>query len=139
MAEATPGAAPRTVRLVLTLPLAAGGPVATPDLEVGLQTRAGALTPGTPGADGAVRYAVEAQRRPAPGGGERLRGDYVHGPAGDPFLYLGVRRRGGGQPWVRRLKVSVPAAAPAGAAVLEATIADARGSRARLAGAGWRA
>ena len=124
MAEATPGAA--------------GGPVATPELEVGLQTRAGALTPGTPGADGAVHYAVEAQRRPAPGGA-RLRGDYVHGPAGDPFLYLGVRRRGGGQPWVRRLKVAVPAAAPAGAAVLEATIADARGSRARLAGDGWRA
>ena len=81
MAEATPGAAPRTVRLVLTLPAAAGGPVATPDLEVGLQTRAGALTPGTPGADGAVRYAVEAQRRPAPGGGRRRRGQRRGPPA----------------------------------------------------------
>jgi hypothetical protein len=139
MDKATPDAAPRTMRLLLIHPATAGGVMATPDVEVGLQTRSGTLTPGTAGADGAVRYEVEAQRRTTRAGAERLAGDYVHGPNGDLFLYISARRRGGGEPWLRRIKVPVPAAAPADAVVLEATIEDARRSRARLAGDGWHA
>jgi len=77
-----------------------GGPDA-----FGVQDKAGALHPGTPGTDGVIIFdltlTVKSPQTDAP----VLSGDFAHGPPAQRFLYLGWRNRAGN--FAQRLKLSL--------------------------------
>jgi hypothetical protein len=79
-----------------------------PDLasaEIGLQDRDEALMPGTRRPDGKLGYdcGVVAKKHRTTGV-IRFIGPYVHGPAGDEFLYVSFRNRTT-KAWIIRLKL----------------------------------
>ena len=75
--------------------------------EFGLQDRAGRVHAGHPYADGGVVYPfVVTARRRSSTGDMRWSGEYVHGTASAPFVYLSWKRRDAADsPWIRRLKI----------------------------------
>ena len=77
----------------------------------GLQDREGTVNAGERHDDGAVSYVVSVlivrRDEDAP---VRFSGPCVHGTAAAPFLYLSLKRSAAHpEPWVRRLKVPLPA------------------------------
>lgn len=96
-----------TVRLRIICETLPPDEVCGESTEFGLQDRAGRLHPGHPYADGAVVYAFDVTARRRGAAGElRWGGDYVHGTASAPFVYLSWKRRDAtDSPWIRRLKI----------------------------------
>ena len=69
----------------------------------GLQDKAGALHPGTPGAAGAVVFDFTLQVRSLDAKAVVLTGDFAHGSPAERFLYLGWANTAGG--FAQRLKL----------------------------------
>ncbi|MCU0512605.1 MAG: DUF5990 family protein [Anaerolineae bacterium] len=117
-------------------------PADGPPAQFGLQDKTPALHPGTPLADGSLRFAVVLALRPGPGGDLIPGGPFVHGRPGDRFLYLslGVPQAGGWH-WLRRLKI--PLAGLSGRVVpaggwLEGHVDGTRSATVPLLDEGWR-
>ncbi len=105
MAPATSDTQTARLRLVCEIPPPAereGVPT-----EFGLQDQRAGLLPGEPSPGGGFVWTVDVTVAP-PGTDERprFRGPYVHGPAGQQFLYLSWRRVDH-EPkvWISRLKI----------------------------------
>ncbi len=95
----------------------------------GLQDKAAALHPGTPGPGGVVVFEFALQARPHDSGAAVLSGEFAHGPPAGRFLYLGWRNAQGA--FAQRLKLPLSglawddvAAAIARKRVLAATLVD---------------
>src|SRR3954469_25527388 len=72
--------------------------------EFGLQDKQQTLHVGTLLPDGALLFACEvAVKQHAATGVPDFGGPFVHGPAGERFLYLGWRPLGGA--WIKRFKI----------------------------------
>lgn len=100
----------------------------------GLQDRDGTVHAGEWHDDGAVSYAISVLIvRRDEGAPVRFSSPYVHGTAAAPFLYLSLKRSAANpEPWVRRLKIPLPALSWD-----EATSAAARGIlKGRVSGEG---
>jgi len=69
----------------------------------GLQDKAGALHPGTPGAAGAMVFDFTLQVKSLDAKAVVLTGDFAHGSPAERFLYLGWRNTQGG--FAQRLKL----------------------------------
>ena len=92
----------RTIRIQLICE----APPTDPGTAFGLQDGVGTLAPGTPAADGTLRFDTEIRAVTVADGTVRLRGPVVHGPWTAPFLYLSCRPAdASGPPWIFRLKV----------------------------------
>lgn len=121
-------------------PLDAGEPAV-----FGLQDKQRALDPGQSRPDGSIAYECVVQVRRRQDGTLRFSGPHVHGPAGDPFLYLSLRRETEPAGWIRRLKVPldgitwrhVLAATDAEGRVLEGRVEGTGSARTPLLGDGW--
>ncbi|MCB5909691.1 DUF5990 family protein [Streptomyces pinistramenti] len=126
-----------TLRAVVTWAEPTEGPAG-----VGLQDTSGGLAEGVSAPDGSVRYEVDLTLRERKVSGVQrvdFGGPFVHGPAGERFLYLSFRGSGE-EPWYRRSKIILPAVDEvAGKKEIHATVADAGRSRAVLDGDGWSA
>ena len=128
---------PQSLQLVLILEEPPGVGLG----EFGLQERNQSLLAGKPvGAGLELRCTIEALI-----GQESIdfRGQFVHGPVADRFLYLALRGANGA--WVRRMKVGLGgithaliSTAHADGTTLVATITRMDSSRAKLQTADWR-
>lgn len=130
----------RTIRVTVTAP-ALPQPEGRESADTGLQDKSGALLSGQPRPGARTRYETEVGLRPVRvEGAEYLDffGPFVHGTAGQRFLYLSQRDPGGAG-WTRRCKIMLPEYAPPGAEALSVTLADVGKSRARPAAEGWQA
>ncbi len=109
----------------------------------GLQDKRQTLDPGQPQYDGSVAYeCVLGVRHEERLGSLRFSGQYVHGNAGDPFLYLSWGPDSGAPPWIRRLKISLASITwdqvlAADGGLIEASTAGTGSARVPLLGEGW--
>jgi hypothetical protein len=131
---------PTQVRLLITCE----PPPASHDgqpTEFGLQDKQQALHAGTLLPDGALRFACDVAVKPhATTGAPDFGGQFVHGPAGARFLYLGWRPIGGA--WIKRFKIPLAPiswhqAAAGQADGLAARVDTTRSGTVALLGAGW--
>ncbi|MEV6810772.1 DUF5990 family protein [Micromonospora sp. NPDC051296] len=94
------------VQVTLTI-VADGLPPTADAFEVGLQAGKDRLLAGTPTDDGGLRYECVVAATSRPDGSTGFRGECVHGPTAERFLYLSARAPGGDS-WYRRLKIMLP-------------------------------
>lgn len=110
--------------------------------DVGIQDAAGALLDGRRRAEGShvhIQYEVQIQLRPprsAVVAGLDLGGPYVHGVAGERFLYLSYPGPGE-EPWRRRVKIMLPRSVELDCQGLAVRLRVAEAVRAVLEQPGW--
>ncbi len=120
---------PEAVEIPLSIVLTQQ-PLCAPDARFGLQDKAQQVQSGAPGVDGSLIYTFTLKVVRKEDGTLDFCGDYVHGKAGERFLYLSHGLPGA--EWIQRWKLmldSLPIEFLDGKRGVEARISELRGTR----------